>query len=292
MRRIALALVGAAMLLAAPAAARPGSLHYFGVGHGPLVGDGRHELALPSTHGAVQVFVYANGTARITQLPQPMCASDLSGSPVFTFPATLGALHEDKLAWTCSVPANLVLEDVSSGQALSVVRPNTITDASGGPDVFTHQYADLDDPGLTRRLCAPLVRSENVDDTYGDVPQFQPYFYEPHYGATVVLSGTARTGTLVLERCGSRRKEVLDRCPGGCSSVQLSAGVLTWLSGKKVRAYVPRTRRFYSWRTPATPDQRWNMGLLHLRDRLLVSIPPHAGGSDWTYWFSPLPKKR
>jgi len=279
------------------------------------------------------VFVWRSGIASVSVHPRPRCGNEGSRPQPFTFPAqTVGAIHDGTVAWSCTYPPNLILQNLATGELDEPADWRTFVDAGGGPDSFEvtglgddwariirsgyhytdeegyvnvmtgavaflnrpRQYADLNRPHVVRQLCAPLTRSEN-NGAYGDVPSFQPYASERPYGATVVLgAGTSERETLVLERCGSRRKRVLDRCPQRCSSVQLNGGVLTWLSGTRARAYVLRTSRSYRWSLPIAGDQA-GATVIHLRTRMLASIPPHAGGSDWTYWsafFRPVAVRR
>jgi hypothetical protein len=77
--------------------------------------------------------------------------------------------------------------------------------------------ADLDAPTLVRPLCRPLARTF---DSW--TLAFDAYQYERHYGAREDLRGR-----LVLDRCGQRRPTVL---AAAAASIQLAAGILTWLT--------------------------------------------------------------
>ena len=82
---------------------------------------------------------------------------------------------------------------------------------------------------------------------------------------------------LVLDR-GSRRV-VLSRCPRGCSNGTLSAGVATWREGRRVHAYVERTRRRGSW-TASNPNT-----IVHTRTHVIVAEsndqPPYTPDLFW-----------
>lgn len=327
------AVVGLATLLllwasCAPASARTPPLRYFGVGHGAAIGDGSHQVALLTTRDTLELIDYRSRVRRFAWLPRPQCRSNFGDPPVSFRPAeTVGAIYGGAVAWSCSYPPDVIVQDIASGQAREVLNPLRYSDAAGGPDSFAvdglgsnwvalvssgyhyddaenyvnwrtgaqaytydlHQYADLSSPQLLRRLCSPLVRSFDPAVDIDATPQ--PYFYAPPYGATVAVGAkhidplhVVETHQLVLERCGSRHKRVLDRCAKQCSSVQLSGRLLTWLSGTRARAYDIRRRRLLSWRLPATSDQLFGASVIHLGNRVLVSVPPHPGGTDWTYW--------
>lgn len=107
------------------------------------------------------------------------------------------------------------------------------------PEPDATAVADLDRPALRRPLCRPLRRPSR--------PWDRDYHYDPPYAAHLTSSGT-----LVLERCGSRRRTVAAH---RASSAQLADGILTWLTrqpGRPLRSIVHarmlRSGRTATWR--------------------------------------------
>jgi hypothetical protein len=152
------------------------------------------------------------------------------------------------------------------------------------------QYANLDAPGLVETLCSPLRRPPGPPDRVDLEPLFSPYYYEPPYGVRVRdLSNTDLVQELTLQRCGSRRISVIERCHFGCGSVGFSGGMITWSDGKALRAYVLRTKRYYSW-----PLSGFGQGaggsLVHTRQRLIASV--YTPSSGWQIYAARMPRVR
>ena len=103
---------------------------------------------------------------------------------------------------------------------------------------------------------------------------------------------------LLLSRCGERRPHRLSRCPGGCPSVSLAGGVVSWAegaSGDVARAFVISSRRSLSWRVPAFDARHAGVPLVvrHTRRTVFLSAfaPSSAPGqaSRYTLYEASLP---
>ncbi len=101
---------------------------------------------------------------------------------------------------------------------------------------------DLDRPGLSRPLCAPLRRTA-TPWTDRDLPRTDPYaemLYARPWAVEALPGGTVRAW-----RCGERRPRVLaKRC--ACSA-QLGNGLVAWRGRDGVRAVDLATGRRRSW---------------------------------------------
>jgi hypothetical protein len=105
-------------------------------------------------------------------------------------------------------------------------------------------FLDLDYASLFRPYCAPL--GAPADGSHG--PPYLDYappfaLYAPLGPGPYGPSGT-RFGSIRLRRCGTKRAEILTRCPQtDCRTPQLGSDYVTWGEYKRVYAYLPRIRR-------------------------------------------------
>jgi hypothetical protein len=165
------------------------------------------------------------------------------------------------------------------------------------------EYPNLDTPGLAQRLCKPLSRTRMPGDHADDIePLYEPYFYERPYGVgiedSIDKNSAPVSERITLQRCGSATKTVVARCNPTCFSVGYSAGVVTWVDDRALRAYVPSTHKHFSWRLTGFRPGLSNAGLfqtsvatlVHTRERLIASIPPIPGGHEWQIWAARLPQ--
>ncbi len=134
---------------------------------------------------------------------------------------------------------------VNTGPSFIGVRYLSRTTGEVRPGIDApRSQADLDRPGLARRLCPPARRPRagpGVDGqgAYAEVGLQGRYVLIP---STTPSGGSG--GPLRLFRCGTRHARRLSRCrPQPCRSANLSAGVATWAQGSRVWAYRLRTRR-------------------------------------------------
>jgi hypothetical protein len=98
---------------------------------------------------------------------------------------------------------------------------------------------DLDTRAPWRRLCHPLRRRTGYDAGVGDV--IPPYAYRRPFGATVAWP------TVIVERCGRARPLLAHRCTPWCAPPAIAAGMVAWWEGRRLRAFLPRSRRLLSW---------------------------------------------
>jgi hypothetical protein len=120
-------------------------------------------------------------------------------------------------------------------------------------------YIDLDYVGLFRRFCAPFQRS--ADGAYAP-----PYFdYERPFGLQWA-------GSIRLRRCGTKRVEILSRCPRtDCRSPQLGSDYVTWGEFKRVYAYLPRIRqRLLIGRAPVDFVRGRKLSVAHTCNRIFA----------------------
>ena len=112
---------------------------------------------------------------------------------------------------------------------------------------------DLDRPGLTRPLCAPLRRSLDpwAGDPYVNGPPYLPMAVEDRWAVELVPGrrvAEAPPGSVRLWRCGHRRPRVLARCH--CGDASIGAGMVAW-RGRRANAFDVASGRRRSWRLPA-----------------------------------------
>jgi hypothetical protein len=117
------------------------------------------------------------------------------------------------------------------------------------------EVADLDRPGLTRTLCAPVRRpaspyaGEGLSGAFDDVTTFDGYD-----------GRAAVTSTGFVWRCGDARPRTI----AGATSLTVGAGWLTWATTKAVVAERLSDRRRFSFRGPSGP-------VAHTRKALYVT---------------------
>ncbi len=132
-------------------------------------------------------------------------------------------------------------------------RTGTRRDASGPSEVD-----DLDAAGLTRQICAPLQRDPYEGGLMGGT-YYAPFLRDGRISLSApVLSYGERGPTLVLHRCGSRARTVLQRGSGEGEGEAvrplLGAGIVSWVDRTRGRVWslTPRAHvigcgRTYSW---------------------------------------------
>lgn len=149
--------------------------------------------------------------------------------------------------------------------------------SSSSQRMARREVEDLDEPGLYRKLCAPLARdpSPYYEDTgtQRNGNPYLPYAYEPPYGLR------HNGGQLTVDRCGSSDLVYLD---GRARSSQLLGGWVTWVRGQRVNAFFPGRRQRFSWRF----DQRdaateSKLFAAHTRSHVFVSTSPRAQPGTW-----------
>jgi hypothetical protein len=132
-------------------------------------------------------------------------------------------------------------------------------------------FIDLDYVGLFRQYCAPLARpSDGAHDP--------PYFdYAPPFALHAPLGPGpdghwTRFDSIRLRRCGTKRAEILTRCPQtDCRSPQLGSRYVTWGEHKRVYAYLPRIRRrILVGRAPAGFVRGRKLNVAHTCDRIFA----------------------
>jgi len=217
-RRVAiLALAGLGLAGAVPTAVASPAFRLLG-GSG-VISDGVHYAALRSSEGDPPLLI----DERLFDCPQITCG------PLFYRYDGVGR------AWV----------RVNTGPSFIGVRYLSRTSGEVRPGIDApRSQADLDRPGLARRLCPPARRPRagpGVDGqgAYAEVGLQGRYVLIP---STTPSGGSG--GPLRLFRCGTRHARRLSRCrPQPCRSANLSAGVATWAQGSRVWAYRLRTRR-------------------------------------------------
>jgi hypothetical protein len=111
---------------------------------------------------------------------------------------------------------------------------------------------DLNRPGLTRPLCAPLQRSLDpwAGDPYVNGPPYLPMAVAGRWAVELVPGRpTAEDppASVKLWRCGHRRPQVVARCH--CWDVSIGDGMVAW-GGRRANAFDVASGRRRSWRLP------------------------------------------
>jgi hypothetical protein len=157
---------------------------------------------------------------------------------------------------------------------------------------------DLNDPALMRPLCSPLVRRGLPPDLDYERRGWAPYSYAGGFGATAVPRRITLRSRLTLQRCGSSKRQLLDRdCGYYDCQTQLGAGVVSWLEERpaevpnrksrvSVHAYVIRTGRMLSWKRPLGTVAK----VAHTRRALYVSVRRSTGKPTWRLLKARLPR--
>lgn len=105
----------------------------------------------------------------------------------------------------------------------------------GDPPAYDdrHHVIDLSQPDGSRTLCDPLrlPRNPYPDATLVGEPLYLPIPYEPPWA----LPSTAEDQPLRIQRCHQHRTRRLDRCRFHCSQATIAGGLVTWMSGGRVR---------------------------------------------------------
>jgi len=308
-----------ALAPAAPAATRP-AFKVVATSVVPLVSDGASAAAYMPTADTVRV-IRARGGAGVTIVAPPPCVASIRGEGLRAVgggyllyacpqafagqPASTGYVVQSIATGEARrVTGTLPIGDSGSPPTLDAVGSvglgGTISNHHGDGFPFDLNWhtgmqigwpqsplsdrgiRDLDRPGLTRRMCAPLRRTLQpavLGDTQPGV--FRPYLYSRPWGVGFVATRSDRRPRLVLQRCGSTRRTTL--AAGPVSQLGGGGGVVTWVSvGPKrlaLHAYSLATRRHKVSTT--APDANLRAG--HLGGLLFRStIATRVGGGDLT----------
>lgn len=282
---------------------------------GPAVSDGHRWVAAPSADGTETVLDTFTGRAqRIGPLLDcgeagvvlgsglllRQCASDPISGRLADDQATILGVTTGERAQPVGLGAIGPLESDGSTAVTGVGRVGLAVHRyayHSGDDVYLDWHTgsatrepdirhvvDLDAPGLSSPLCAPMHRTRNIDGTLltamAGEDRYNAFSYDPPYGLTQRGVGRDSFGDYaaaetVLERCG-HRPQVLSRFrldeDGG--SFSLAGGVLARsdASGLSVRRLATgRTRRWAASR--GTPTL--------VRDKVFLSVAPGVGQPAW-----------
>ena len=277
-------LAAAVLVLAAPAQARALRM----VDDGPALPyqastDGRYVAWVPVADGAVQVLDTTNGRRRPAAGPAgcPFVAVgagtllwncpgqhgssgrtlDLRGGATGTLPELPFDVGNDT---NSSTYAGIGRHWVRIGRAGYHSFITRYVPRGGGPErgepAARDLVADLDVPGLYRRLCTPVVRPE-VPDGNGLGTMLAPELAQVggRSASFFTRDTAAPVERLVLQRCGHAPR-TLARCPGArCGGRQpvLVAGMVAWLEGgpaDEVQLHVRSLRTGRTRSVTAGPD--------------------------------------
>jgi hypothetical protein len=146
-------------------------------------------------------------------------------------------------------------------------------------------YPDLDHPDLARPMCKPLKRPR--DPSYSDTDggdEFLPYQYERRFGLHTRL--VDHTWHAVLARCGKRKPQRF----AAEHWIELRSGLITWVTKDKVRGYVPRTGRRFSWPIRDIDPRAVSADVTHTTTTVLVTTTDRAGNDSlYTARWRPAP---
>lgn len=247
-----------------------------GVGGG-AVGDGARYVAFQPTASTLRVIDALHPRRRIETRIHARCASgtfvDVTlaavgggqvlvtciGSPpghpreigdypsVFTI--ATGRWHDvpGDLAWVRTYDADAIgsrwIEGLDPDNPASWI--DWRTGATRTDDGTPRDTVDLDAPGLTRPLCAPLRRPLAE---VGGTARFGSYRYDDGFG----VGDVREASPLTIQRCGQAEPTVID--PAGVldTMAQLGSGAVTWPDGglTAVWAYLPRCDARLRWGIP------------------------------------------
>jgi hypothetical protein len=122
-------------------------------------------------------------------------------------------------------------------------------DGPASPD----RVADVNKPGLIRRLCSPITRAAGP---FSSDPLL-PLYYDGKRALLVRRGGPNPHGDyygqqVAIQACGQATPRVLANCDGTCRDVQYARGVATWSSfpssaGGFIYAYSVGGNRLYRW---------------------------------------------
>jgi hypothetical protein len=317
-----------AVVLAVPGAAAAHSpLKLAGTASGPAVSDGRRWMATPNADGTENVLDAFTG--RVQRLAPPLaCGPYVSpvpvlgtgllawscGSDVFTgqlsdaqtpivglatgtvtHPVGLGAIQPFSTTPAMSVTAigryGMTVHKYGYHQGEDVYLDWRTGRQLGEPDA--RHVVDLDQPSLERRLCAPMVRTPNVDQAgvdFGGEGQYTQFTFDSPWGLTEIgsnfRSGDYLTISTLLERCGHANRR-LARRSGSSVGVRfgyvLTSGLLAWFDATRLHVRRLSDGRAWSWVAPRN-------GVVALaRQTVVLSLPPVTPSGPWHVYVARLP---
>jgi hypothetical protein len=126
-----------------------------------------------------------------------------------------------------------------------------------------HRQPSLDAPGLLVHLCSPLQRPRQDDYDSEAVDLLLTVDYDPPWALLPIDAGRPGDPTVWLAHCGRTKMRAI--CRDACEA-SLSAGVVTWATGREVDALLIASGRRLRWRVQGS-------GVLHTANRIFVLRP-------------------
>ena len=329
-RRLCFTAAALSLAIAAPAFGRSEPRFYIlGAASGPAISDGIRDVAFPRTdYASIAFYDFGDSAPYSLVLPRASCLDARSGETSRGNLTAVGSGRLGWNCDTTL--AQLLIQDLGSDAGYPPADPNHtgLGDAdSATPSAFgtrwmsvllagyhysdapayynlatgawqpelrsAREYPNLDDPVLAQTMCAPLRRRIAPNgDPYNSGPEYEPYFYDPPFGVGVVSRKSNRysVARITLQRCGSRHLSTIARCVQSCGDVDYSSGLVTWVDARALHAYAPRTRHYYAWRLTQFRPALTAASLTHTKQRVIASIPPVQGGTEWSIWAARAPR--
>jgi len=109
-------------------------------------------------------------------------------------------------------------------------------------DLGAAEHADLDAPGLSQPLCAPVKRPRNPQDPYNETEPFGPVTVSGRNVVFARYDENAAGAELLAWRCGHARPQRLAEC-GNCNLYAVSGDRVVWATAYGLRTVNLRTGR-------------------------------------------------